>query len=162
MVDQGYRGRVRRIIQAHRPDAEIRDPAELMAGWLGAEADEIRAAHAALADTHLVIRERLVTPLVRLTTVFDRLVDVAADSDVCVAWLPDHEASMGTAAEMWAAHANGRCVVAVTRMRQNLAVLACSDIVVPTLHDLDVLLGEAPEAGSIEASVAGARHVPSR
>jgi hypothetical protein len=151
MVDQGYREELREIIGRHVPDAEIRDPAELMAGWLGAEAEQIRTAHAALATVAVVRHDRLAPPLVRLTDVFDRLVHLSGDSDVCVAWLPDHEPSMGTAVEMWAAHAGGRLVVAVTRMRQNLAVLACSDLVVPTLTDLEVLLADA---------VSGGVHVP--
>lgn len=140
LADQGYRQRLREMVLAHRPDAEVRDPGELMGRWLLAEAGEIRAEHDALADTERVLRDELSPPLVRLTGVFDRLVGVAGDSDACLAWLPGHEASMGTAAEMWAAHANGRVVVAITRMRQNLAVLACSDIIVPRLEDLAVLL----------------------
>jgi hypothetical protein len=141
MVDQGYRREMREIILAYRPDAEIRDPGDLMAQWLLTEADEIRAAHADLAGSEFVLREELSAPLVRLTDVFDRLVELSGESDVCLAWLPGHEASMGTAAEMWAAHANGRCVVAVTQMRQNLAVLSCSDVIVPGLDDLAALLG---------------------
>ena len=153
MVDQGYRGKIHEIIRAHRPDAEIRDPGDLMAQWLVTEVDEIRAAHADLAGSEVVLRDELVAPLVRLTDVFDRLVAISGESDVCLAWLPDHEASMGTAAEMWAAHANGRCVVAVTPMRQNLAVLSCSDVIVPDLSELAALL---------ELSDRGASHVPSR
>ena len=152
MVDQGYRNELREIILAYRPDAEIRDPGDLMAQWLYAEADEIREAHADLAGSGVLLRDELVPPLVRLTGVFDRLVEISAGSDVCVAWLPGHEASMGTAAEMWAAHANGRCVVAVTQMRQNLAVLSCSDAIVPALGDFAALL---------ELSNRGASHVPS-
>lgn len=136
MVDQGYRQRIRETVLAHRPDAQVRDPGELMVEWLLAEADEIRAEHAALADRRRVVREELSAPLLRLTGVFDRLVSVAADSDVCIAWLPGHEASMGTAAEMWAAHDHGRLVVAITTMTQNLAVLACSDLIVTSVEDL--------------------------
>lgn len=153
MSDQGYRQELRDLILACRPEAEIRDPGDLMAQWLHAEAAEIRAAHADLAGCEIVLRDELVSPLVRLTDVFDRLVSVSSQSDVCLAWLPDHEASMGTAAEMWAAHASGRCVVAVTQMRQNLAVLSCSDVIVPTLSDLAALL---------EPSARGASHVTSR
>ena len=153
MVDQGYRKELREIILTYRPDAEVRDPGDLMAEWLHAEADEIKGAHADLANSEVVLRDELVAPLVRLTDVFDRLVEISGESDVCVAWLPGHEASMGTAAEMWAAHANGRCVVTVTQMRQNLAVLSCSDAIVPALSDFAALL---------ELSNRGGSNVPSR
>lgn len=145
LVDQGYRDRIREIVVAHRPDAEIRDPAVLMVEWLAEEADAIRAEHSALADRSLIRRDELSPPLARLTEVFDRLVAVSADSDACIAWLPDHEASMGTAAEMWAAHHHAKVVVAVTSMRQNLAILACADVVVASLGDLARLL--APTEG---------------
>ncbi len=147
LADQGYRARLRDLVLAHRPDAEVRDPGELLVEWLLPEADRIRAAHDALADAGTLLRERLADPLLLLTGVFDRLVSLSAASDVCLAWLPGHEASMGTAAEMWAGHAAGRCVVAVTTMRQNLAVLSCSDIVVPTIDDLADLLATT-SAGS--------------
>jgi hypothetical protein len=143
MVDQGYRQRIRDAVLAHRPDAEVRDPGDLMVEWLLPEADAIRAEHAALAGRRRVVRDELPAPLVRLTDVFDRLVGVASDCDACIAWLPDHEASMGTAAEMWAAHHSGRFVVAITTMTQNLAVLACSDVIVPSVEDLSDLLRSA-------------------
>lgn len=148
MTDQGYRAKLRSMIRTARPGAEIRDPGELMATWLGPEAAEIRTAHAELMKSGLVLHDELVAPLIRLTDVFDRLVLLSGASDVCVAWLPDREASMGTAAEMWAAHVNGRCVVAVTEMRQNLAVLACSDIIVATIEELAGLL-EPVGAGDV-------------
>jgi hypothetical protein len=152
LLDQGYRARIRDIVLAHRPDAEIRDPAVLMVEWLAADADAIRAEHAALADRALIRRDELSPPLVRLTEVFDRLVVASGDSDACIAWLPGHEASMGTAAEMWAAHHRGKVVVAVTTMRQNLAVLACADVVVASLDDLASLLAPIERGGDRVAS----------
>jgi hypothetical protein len=158
MVDQGYRNELRTIIGELCPDAEVRDPAELMAAWIGPEAQTVRAAHARLAAAGTVLHEELEPSLGLLTSVFDRLVRVSADSDVCVAWLPDQEASMGTAVEMWAAHARGRTVVAVSPMRQNLAVLACSDAVVPTVDAFSALLRRARFAHPRRARARGGLH----
>ncbi|MFF5717201.1 hypothetical protein [Streptomyces buecherae] len=67
-----------------------------------------------------------------------------------MAWLPAHEPGMGMgmgmAAEMLSAHRAGRTVVAVTAMRQNLAVLACATLIVPGLDAFDAWLAH-PEAG---------------
>ncbi|MFJ6793261.1 hypothetical protein [Streptomyces sp. NPDC091268] len=133
LADQGYRDVLRRTILASRPDAVVHDPDVLMREWIGDQEQPIRAGHAALAATPEVYRATL-DPAVRvLTSTFHRLTELAAESDVCVAWLPDHEPSMGTAAEMLSAHRGGATVVAVTGMRQNLAVLACSDVILPDL-----------------------------
>ncbi|MFC4563768.1 hypothetical protein ACFO4E_18060 [Nocardiopsis mangrovi] len=131
MADQGYRGRLGTLIRRRHPDAVINDPGELMDAWLGERTAAIRAAHGELARRTVVRREDLGDGLTELVGVFHRLTDLAAASDVCVAWLPGHQASMGTAAEMFSAHRAGRTVVAITPMRQNLAVLACSSVVLP-------------------------------
>ncbi|WEV24373.1 hypothetical protein OYE22_03515 [Streptomyces sp. 71268] len=85
--------------------------------------------------------------LLALTATFHRLTRLAAESDVCVAWLPGHEPSMGTAAEMLSAHRAGRSVVAVTAMRQNLAVLACATVIVPGLDAFDAWLAQSEGVG---------------
>ncbi|MFC3995980.1 hypothetical protein ACFOVU_08645 [Nocardiopsis sediminis] len=131
LADQGYRARLGGLIRHRHPDAVVNDPGELMDGWLGDRTDAIRASHGALAGRAVVRREDLDDGLTELVAVFHRLTDLAAASDVCVAWLPGHQASMGTAAEMYSAHRAGRTVVAITPMRQNLAVLACSSVVLP-------------------------------
>ncbi|WP_413805557.1 hypothetical protein [Streptomyces sp. OE57] len=137
LADQSYRERLRTLILAHHPDATVHDPIVLMRQWLGADEDVIRKAHAALADTPEVHRDRLAPELLPLIETFHRLTFLAADSDVCVAWLPGHEPSMGTAAEMLTAHRAGTTVVAITPMRQNLAVLACSSVVLPDLASFE-------------------------
>ena len=137
LADQGYRDVLRRTILAHDPDAVVHDPGVLMQEWIGEHEGGIRAGHAALADVPVVRRENH-DPAVRLLIdTFHRLTRLAGDSDVCVAWLPDHEPSMGTAAEMLSAHRAGSTVVAVTGMRQNLAVLSCSDVIVPDLEGFE-------------------------
>ncbi len=132
-ADQGYRTDLRAAIAKHRPGALIHDPFELLRDWLGPDEDVIRQEHAALADMTTVHREKLGPALTELIDAFHRLTRLAADSEVCVAWLPEHEPSMGTAAEMYSACQAGRTVVAITAMRQNLAVLACASVILPDL-----------------------------
>ncbi|MGW9434785.1 hypothetical protein [Streptomyces sp. NPDC055607] len=142
LADQGYRHLLTRTVLEHRPDAVVHDPEKLMQEWIGADESDILAGHAALADTPEVYRERLDPAVALLVSAFHRLTLLAADSDVCVAWLPGHEPSMGTAAEMLSAHRGGATVVAVTAMRQNLAVLSCSDVILPGLPEFERWLKE--------------------
>ncbi|GGU09263.1 hypothetical protein [Streptomyces violascens] len=58
-----------------------------------------------------------------------------------MAWLPGHEPSMGTAAEMLSAYRAGRTVVSITAMCQNLAVLACPTVTLPDLPAFQERLG---------------------
>ncbi|WP_455353256.1 hypothetical protein [Streptomyces sp. SYSU K217416] len=133
LADQGYRDRLRRSILERHPDAVVHDPHALMQAWIGEHEQAIRHGHAALADAPEVYRAGHGPAVSALIDTFHRLTRVAAESDVCVAWLPDHEPSMGTAAEMLSAHRAGTTVVAISEMRQNLAVLACSDVILPDL-----------------------------
>ncbi|MFJ2741492.1 hypothetical protein ACIO3O_17710 [Streptomyces sp. NPDC087440] len=133
LTDQSYREQLTDCLRARRPDAVINDPGVVMAEWLGSHPADVRAAHAALADQPVVRHDELAPELRELTELFHRLTRLAAESDVCVAWLPGHEPSMGTAAEMLSAHRAGRTVVTITDMRQNLAVLSCSTVILPDL-----------------------------
>ncbi|NWF31349.1 hypothetical protein HW130_34920 [Streptomyces sp. PKU-EA00015] len=133
LTDQSYRQLLTRSLLDRRPDAVIHDPGTVMAEWLASHPADVRAAHAALADRPVVRHAELAPELRELTDLFHQLTRLAAASDVCVAWLPGHEPSMGTAAEMLSAYRAGRTVVSITDMRQNLAVLSCSTVILPDL-----------------------------
>ncbi|GGV03158.1 hypothetical protein GCM10010211_83000 [Streptomyces albospinus] len=133
LTDQSYRQLLTETLRGRRPGAVIHDPGVVMAEWLAAHPADVRASHAALAGRRVIRRAELAPELTELTELFHRLTRLAAESDVCVAWLPGHEPSMGTAAEMLSAHRAGRTVVAITDMRQNLAVLSCSTVILPDL-----------------------------
>jgi hypothetical protein len=148
LADQSYRDQLHELIRAARPEAEIRDPGRLMATWLGPREADLRAAHGRLLDRTTLRRTEFEPAITDLTGVFERLVALAAASDVCIGWLPGQEASMGTAVEMWAAHQAGRLVLAITPMRQNLAVLACSDVILPDLDRLGRLLTAGLDEGA--------------
>lgn len=142
---QGYRESIRHLVLTHFPQADVRCPAQHMQSKLAADEAAIRQAHGSLVPGSTIDTSMLSTPLQGLTGMFHELVDMAAGSDLCIAWLPDHEASMGTAVEMFAAFRAGVPVIAVTEMCQNLAVLACSRCILPDLNVLDELLRK--EAG---------------
>lgn len=139
-LSQGYRESIRHLVLKHFPEADVRCPAQHMQAKLAGDEVAIRQAHGALVPGSTIDTETLSDPLRGLTGIFHELVDLAAGSDLCIAWLPDHEASMGTAVEMFAAFRAGVPVIAVTEMCQNLAVLSCSRHILPDLMMLDELL----------------------
>ncbi len=140
LSSQDYRRTLTDLLLARFPQAVVYDPGEVMWREMAHSREAIRTEHAALASMPLILRRELPAPLVELTQTFHRLTHLAAESDVCVVWLPDHEPSMGTAAEMLSAHRAGRKVVSITDMRQNLAVLSCSDAIVPDVPAFEAWL----------------------
>ncbi|MGV9311866.1 hypothetical protein ACWDR0_06680 [Streptomyces sp. NPDC003691] len=137
-ADQTYRARLRRTIEDLRPGATVHDPRELILARYGERVPEIRRALETVAAAPTVVREDLDPGLRELLGAFHEMARLAAASDICVARLPGNEPSMGTAAEMYAAFSAGRTVVAVTGMSHNIAVLACSTVVLPdeaAFHD---------------------------
>ncbi len=93
--DQDYRERIKRLVTAHFPDAEVYDP---------------RADHSESIDYDDATGRR----------VFFRHNEMCGEVDVLLAFVP--EASMGTAVEMWEAYRHGAAVVAVSPMELNWAV----------------------------------------
>jgi hypothetical protein len=101
--DQGYRSRVRSLLEFHFPDADIYDPVENHAQSL--DYDDVKS------------RE-----------VFYQHNRLCRDVDVVIAFVP--EASMGTAIEMWEAHEHGHgIVIAISPLSHNWAVRFCSHII---------------------------------
>ncbi len=93
--DQDYRERIKRLVTAYFPDAEVYDP---------------RADHSESIDYDDATGRR----------VFFRHNEMCGEVDVLLAFVP--EASMGTAIEMWEAYRHGAAVVAVSPMELNWAV----------------------------------------
>lgn len=137
LADQSYRPTLAKVIRRRFPDAVVHDPAERMWDNLQTSRERIREAHSALLRSPVVARYALDPALLELTQIFHRQTALAGTCDVCVVFLPDNEPSMGTAAEMLTAFNAGRFVVAITGMRQNLAVLACSHLIVDSVESFD-------------------------
>jgi hypothetical protein len=93
--DQGYRGRIARLIEAHFPQAEVYDPHGEHSESLGYDDGTGRS-------------------------VFLRHNEMCGQTDVLLAFVP--EASMGTAIEMWEAHRHGAAVITISPLKHNWAV----------------------------------------
>jgi hypothetical protein len=93
--EQAYRARIKTLLEAHFPEAEVYDP-------LADHTDSI-----AYDDA-------------RGRRVFFRHNEMCRGIDVLLAFLP--EASMGTAIEMWEAYQHGAAVITVSPMAHNWAV----------------------------------------
>jgi hypothetical protein len=139
-VDQGYRIRLEQIIVDAYPAARVLCPYRILTERLGPHRAEIAQPYVAL-QTEQKIQAAGYEPGVRqVAEAFHDLVHMAENADVVVAYLPDHQASMGTAIEMWAAHIQGKLVVAITSMTQNLAVISTASVIVPTMESFAELL----------------------
>ena len=93
--DQDYRTRIKRLVKAHFPQADLYDP---------------RADHAkSLGYDEATGRE-----------VFFRHNLMCREIDVLLAFVP--EASMGTAIEMWEAYQHGAAVITISPLKHNWAV----------------------------------------
>jgi hypothetical protein len=96
---QGYRERLKQLLTAHYPDADVYDP---------------------LADH----QDSLQYDDVRGRAVFEHHNYLCREVDVVIAFVP--EASMGTAIEMWEASQSGRAVIAVSPLVHNWVIRFCS------------------------------------
>jgi hypothetical protein len=106
ICDQDYRATIRNIISLKYPGAEVVCPMELYPDSVVYGYEEGKA-------TFLDLAHR------------------AAEADVVVAYLP--EASMGTAIEMWQAHAAGTRILTISPMADNWVIKFLSDRVFATM-----------------------------
>jgi len=118
--DQDYRTRIKRLVEAYFPRAEVYDP---------------RAEHAESLDYDDATGRG----------VFFHHNAMCREVDVLLAFVP--EASMGTAIEMWEAHQHGAAVVTVSPLRHNWAVKFLSHALYASLADFEAALesGEVAE-----------------
>lgn len=107
---QGYRARIKELIESYIPGAEVYDP---------------------LADH----RDSLAYDDERGRNVFFHHNRLCREVDVVVAFVP--EASMGTAIEMWEAYQHGRAVITVSPMKHNWAVKFLSHELFADLDELE-------------------------
>jgi len=122
--DQGYRERIKQLIEAHFPQAEVYDP---------------------LADHSESIAYDEPTG----RNVFFRHNEMCRKVDVLVAFLP--EASMGTAIEMWEAYQHGAAVITISPMEHNWAVKFLSHELYHDVKQFQAALESGRIAGRIAA-----------
>lgn len=122
--DQDYRLRIRELVEAHFPHAEVYDPLADHSGSLGYDSETGR-------------------------DVFYRHNRMCRAVDVVIAFVP--EASMGTAIEMWEAHEHGRAlVVTISPLTRNWTVKYCSHVVFENLEQFAAAL----ENGRLQRQIA--------
>ena len=146
IADQSYRDSIRSAIIGRFPQARIHDPAIQMWSDLRNSRQQIREAHAALSSVTSIDCNLLDDPVAELREIFHKQTALAGTCELCVAFLPNSEPSMGTAAEMLTAYNAGKYVVSITNMKQNLAILSCSNLIIEDLASFEVWLETQSEA----------------
>lgn len=136
MASQDYRSCLAKILKDHVPNATVIDPLVLMTKWFGKDHEQISLEFMKATEA-VVFCPAASEAISRVKEKFHRLLKMAADSDVVVACLQGHEASMGTAMEMLKAHQANKAVLTITSMKSNLAILACSDAVLASIEDFE-------------------------
>ena len=125
--DQEYRTRIKRLVEAHFPQADLYDP---------------RADHAESLGYDEATGRR----------VFFRHNLMCREIDVLLAFLP--EASMGTAIEMWEAYRHGAAVITISPLKHNWAVKFLSHAVYADWEEFETALNRRGEAGHVASRTA--------
>jgi hypothetical protein len=105
--NQDYRGRLKELLAAHLPNADVYDPLADHSDSLDYDAEQGRR-------------------------VFMHHNRMCGQVDVLLAVVP--QASMGTAIEMWEAHRHGKVVITISPLAHNWAVRFLSHAVYPDLE----------------------------
>lgn len=138
--NQDYRSAIKDIIRQHVPNNVIHCPYEILLGQFGNKIELVKQEFCSLNEHSILVPDSS-PDLVRLyIQEFRRLTRLASVTDVLIAYLPGCEPSMGTAMEMWTAFEGGKTVVTISTMTHNLGILATSEIIIPSLDQLSVLL----------------------
>ena len=123
---QGYRERLKTLLAAHLPGAEVYDPLADHADSLAYDDDQGRR-------------------------VFLHHNQLCGQVDVLLAFVP--EASMGTAIEMWEAYRHGRVVVTISPLAHNWAVKFLTHVLYSDVEAFEVALASGDLAGRLEKLV---------
>jgi hypothetical protein len=120
MHHQGYRGRLKELLSAAWPEAQVYDPLADHEQSLDYDEDRGRA-------------------------VFLHHNRMCGETDLLIAFVP--EATMGTAIEMWEAFRHGKQVVTISPLHHNWAVRYCSNLLYPDVEsfEADLVSGQLCE-----------------
>ena len=121
--DQDYRGRIKRLLAAHFPEAEVYDPVADHGNSI--EYDEATGRRVFFGHTRM-----------------------CGQIDVLLAVVP--EASMGTAIEMWEAYRHGAAVLTISPLEINWAVKFLSHAMYADLPEFEAALQSGEVASRIE------------
>lgn len=140
IVDQRYRETIAATIRNVFPTANVICPYESMVASFGGRRNALFKDLEEVLRAPVVLAVEYPRGIADVVTFFDDMTRRASAADVVVAYLAADEPSMGTAMEMWSAHAAGRTVIAITNLRDSLAILATSDFIIPDLEAFARLL----------------------
>lgn len=141
-MDQEYRTTLRKIILDRYPNATVICPLALLKDRFAQREDQARADFER-ETRNTTLDSRRYGPVVgEIRAAFVELTELAAQADILIAYLPDQEASMGTAMEMWSAFSHGRLVITITSMTRNLSIIGTSHIVLQSIADFEAFLSD--------------------
>lgn len=140
IVDQDYRRVIRDLFNQYYPLIKIYNPLEIMYEKYGHKVNSLGLLISELSKESIIFPDKINPQLLETTQTFHDLLNLVSTSDLLVAFLPNHEPSMGTAMEILQAYRNNKTIIAITDMNQNLAILATSTVVVSNLNEFEILL----------------------
>jgi hypothetical protein len=111
--DQDYRTRLNQLLREYLPEADVYDP--LADHGESVDYDEQTGREVFFSHNRM-----------------------CREVDVVLAFVP--EASMGTAIEIWEAHQNGGCVIAISPLDHNWSVKFCSHEIYPDMESFEAAL----------------------
>lgn len=140
LVDQSYRIQIRNILTCYYPNSNITCPLSLLAEKFLPYPRRGSTSQFSKQSLDNLNLDTLQFDRAEVIKTFRHLADRAANADVLIACLPGHQASMGTAIEMWNAYSNNRIVIAITNMSHNVAVQSTSTKIIATIDALRDLI----------------------
>jgi hypothetical protein len=142
-IDQGYRSILQQVILRTYPNSVIHCPLELLRKRFTGRLEQALAAYAQETAAEVLDSDKYSPLVCEIRSAFVDLTHMAAQCDVLIAYLPDHEASMGTAMEMWSAYSHDRIIITISSMTQNLALVATSTVLLPSIDLFEDFLSSA-------------------
>lgn len=140
LVDQTYRTIIKELLNKYYPLIKVNNPLEIMYERYGSKINLLAVLISELSKESVIFPNEIDPQLLETTETFHDLLKLVSVSDLVIAYLPNHESSMGTAMEMLQAHKSNKPIISITDMNQNLAILATSTVIVSSLDEFETLL----------------------
>lgn len=140
LVDQNYRFKIKELLNLYYPIITVHCPLEIMYKKFGSTINELQTLISKLSKETLIFPKEIDNRLKETTETFHELLNLVSISDLLIAYLPNQEPSMGTAMEMLHANKNNKPIICITDMKENLAILATSTVIISSLVEFETLL----------------------
>lgn len=151
--DQGYRSAITELFEGAFPAVECFDPSLDVLEQLNVPSTAEQIRELAVEPPRSLETSSLPSPLQVLRETFIDTTQSVENFDLCVAYLPGHTPSMGTAMEMYAAYRSGVPILTITDMVGNLAIASVSSWVLADLEALRIWLTDWSNADETVSSV---------